>query len=509
MQTELGIVHGELQNFDAAVDAWRKAVDYDPLLPAAWQNLGVGCLAQNSFEEALACYRTLVNLQPHNAWHHNNLAVALKSMGDLDGAMDKLREAMAIDPANFQIHSGLILTMLFHPRYDATKVLEECREWNRRHAAQYRTSIAPHPHSRDPARRIRVGYVGPAFWAHVVGRNILPVFQHHDHERFEVFCYADERIVDAVTEELRQCTDHWRNTLAMTDEAIAERIRADGIDILVDLNVHLGNDRLPVFARRPAPVQVTFAGYPGTTGVETIDYRLTDPYLDPPGATDHFYSEESLRLPYSFWCYAPREKAGINELPLTENGFVTFGCLNSFFKINDPVLKLWGRVLQAVAESRLVMIAPSGRAQRHVTELLGGFGVGAHRLEFLPKTGQQEYLEYYRRIDIMLDTVPYNGHTTSLDALWMGVPVITIAGESAVSRAGVSQLTNLGLTELIADSADAFVEKAVRLAGDAGRLRELRRTLRPRMEASPIMDAVGFTRGIEAAYRKMWERWCG
>jgi predicted O-linked N-acetylglucosamine transferase (SPINDLY family) len=505
---ELGISLWQNLEPDAAMDEWRTAIRLDPQLVGAYHHLGVACLSGNEIEEGFACYRKLLDLEPENAWRHNNFAAALKSMGDLDGALASLRTAMELAPMNSQIHSGYLCTMQFHPGFDAKDVLAEGKSWNRRHAEPLQDSILTHESARDPSRRLRVGYVSPNFWAHVVGRNILPLLRHHDRERFEIFCYADMRIVDDLTPEFQNCANHWRSTLGLKNEALAQLIRSDKIDILVDLNLHLANDRLRVFARRPAPIQVAFAGYPGTTGLHTMDYRLTDPYLDPPGENDAFYSEESLRLPHSFWCYAPNELVALNELPAMANGYVTFGCLNNFTKINDPVLRLWARVLETIPGSHLVTQAPEGRAQKRVRELMESYGVDASRLEFFPKTSHREYLEYYHRVDVMLDSFPYNGHTTSLDALWMGIPVITLAGKSAIARAGVSQLTNLGLTEFIADSQDLFVDRAVGLARDLDRLRELRRTLRQRMETSPLTDAAGFAKGIEAAYESMWRRWC-
>ena len=505
---ELGVTLWQCLQPEQAKTEWRNAIRLDPNLAGAYHHLGVGCLSGNGVEEALVCYRRLLELEPGNAWHYNNVGAALKFMGDLDGALASLHKAMDLAPANSQIHSGYVCSLLFHPGFDPKEVLAECEAWNQRHAEALRTSPVVYRNTRDPLRRLRVGYVSSSFWAHVVGRNILPLFQHHYRERFEIFCYADMHATDDLTAEFQRCADHWRNTRSLQDEELAKVIHADEIDILVGLNLHLANTRLLAFAPHPAPVQITFAGYPGTTGLHAMDYRLTDPYLDPPGENDELYSEESIRLPHSFWCYAPSEFVPLHPLPALANGFVTFGCLNNFAKINDPVLQLWARVLQAVPGSHLATQAPEGWGRKHLTDLLQGHGIEPSRLEFFPKASHREYLESYQRIDIMLDTFPYNGHTTSLDALWMGVPVITLAGNNAVARAGVSQLMNIGLAELIADSEDSYVEKAVDLARDLDRLRELRHTLRQRMEVSPLMDAAGFTRGIEAAYESLWRRWC-
>ena len=256
-------------------------------------------------------------------------------------------------------------------------------------------------------------------------------------------------------------------------------------------------------------MQVSFAGYPGSTGLSAIDYRLTDPYLDPPGLDDSDSAEELVRLPDSFWCYDPlTDEPAVNSLPAQASGFVTFGCLNNFVKVNALVLALWARVLRAVDSSRLLLLAPEGHFRRDTVQRLEQEGIAPDRVAFVPHQPRRQYLELYHGIDLMLDTFPYNGHTTSLDALWMGVPVVTMVGRTAVGRAGLCQLTNLGLPELVAATPEEFVRIAVELAGDLPRLGCLRATLRDRMRGSPLMDAPRFARGIEAAYRTMWQRWC-
>jgi predicted O-linked N-acetylglucosamine transferase (SPINDLY family) len=262
----------------------------------------------------------------------------------------------------------------------------------------------------------------------------------------------------------------------------------------------MGRDRLLVFARKPAPVQVCWLAYPGTTGLSTIDYRLTDPYLDPPGLDDEWYSEESIRLPDCFWCYDPlTTQPAVNALPALTNGWITFGSLNNFCKVNDGVLEVWARVLNAVGGSRLVMLANEGLHRQHVLDVLEQQGVAADRVTFFPHQPRQQYLRVYESIDLGLDTFPSNGHTTSLDSFWMGVPVVTLVGRTAVGRACYCQLVNLQLPELIAQTPDQFVEIAVALANDTSRLSALRPTLRGRMERSPLMDATRFARNIETA----------
>ena len=334
----------------------------------------------------------------------------------------------------------------------------------------------------------------------------IPLLSNHDHRQCEIFCYADVARPDAVTERLRGYADVWRSTVGLSDQQVADLVRSDQIDILVDLTMHTANNRLLVFARKPAPVQVAWLAYPGTTGLSTIDYRLTDPYLDPPGLFDAFYSEESIRLPDTFWCYDPlTDQPPVNALPALENGFITFGCLNNFCKVNDGCLALWAQVLQAVPQSRLLLLAPRGQAREHVLARLEQEGIAAPRVEFADRQPRLEYLKLYHRIDMALDPLPYNGHTTSLDAFWMGVPTLTLVGKTVVGRAGWSQLCNLGLQELAAETPEQYVALAARLAGDLSRLQELRGTLRQRMLRSPLMDGKRFARHVEQAYRQMWQ----
>jgi predicted O-linked N-acetylglucosamine transferase (SPINDLY family) len=298
--------------------------------------------------------------------------------------------------------------------------------------------------------------------------------------------------------------------VGLTDAQFAAQVREDEIDILVDLALHTARNRLPVFARKPAPVQVTFAGYPGSTGLDTIDYRLSDPFLDPSDTDESLYSEQTVRLPHSFWCYDPLDCGDlpVNALPAHTNGFLTFGCLNNFCKINDAVLCLWAKVLRAVPASRLLLLAPEGSHRQRTLDVLSEEGVARERIAFVSRQPRRKYLELYHRIDLGLDTLPYNGHTTSLDSYWMGAPVVTLVGQTIVGRAGLSQLMNLELPELITHTSEQFVQVATGLANDLPRLSELRSTLRPRMEASPLMNAPRFARDIETAYRLMWHRWC-
>jgi protein O-GlcNAc transferase len=495
---------------DEAIVAARQAVALTPSLPEAHNNLGIALKGQDQPDAAVLAYRQAIALRPNYAEAHGNLGNVLKMQGQLDAAVAAFRQAIALKPDSVDAHGQLILALQYHPDFDDRAIAEELARWNRRHAEPRRKVIRPHSNDRDPERGLRIGYVSPDFRNHVVGRNVMPLFQHHDRRQFHITCYAQMLHPDSMTGVFQQNADEWRNIVGLSDEQVAEQIREDGIDILIDLALHTIGNRLPVFALKPAPVQVTFAGYPGSTGLTTIDYRLSDPFLDPRGTDETVYSERTLRLPDSFWCYDPMEGRDIpvNPLPALERGFITFGCLNNFCKINGNVLTLWAQVLRQVEKSRLLMLAPRGSCRQRALDQLSREGIDPERVEFVPFQSREGFLQIYHRIDLGLDSFPYNGHSTSLDSLWMGVPVITSVGRRAVSRAGWGQLSNLGLTELAAQTPQDFVSSAVCLAGDLPRLSQLRSTLRQRMEQSPLMDAPKFARSIEAAYRQMWKVWC-
>jgi protein O-GlcNAc transferase len=331
----------------------------------------------------------------------------------------------------------------------------------------------------------------------------------HDHKQFEVFCYSAVEQPDAITERLRSCADGWRETARLSDEKVAEMVLADRVDILVDLTMHMAGNRLQLFARKPAPIQVTWLAYPGTSGLSAMDYRLSDPYLDPPGMFEECYSEQTIRLPESFWCYDPlTQDPALNALPALTAGHITFGCLNNFCKVNAGVLTLWSRVLQAVPGSRMIILCIAGESRERTLALFAQNGIADDRIEFADPLPRPKYLELYHRIDLALDTFPYNGHTTSLDALWMGVPVVTLVGQTVVGRAGLCQSMNLGMPEFIAQTPEEYVAIASRVTVDLSRLATIRAALRARMESSPLMQGPRFARNMEAAYREMWRRWC-
>jgi protein O-GlcNAc transferase len=492
-----------------AMDSYRRALQAKPDYVEAYGNLGNAAQQLGQLDEALVLYRHALQLRPDSADLHNNLANVWKDAGCLKEALASYRQAIALRPDYAEAHSNLVYTLYFCDDYDARAIYAAHREWAQRHAQPLARFLRPHGNDRAPQRRLRIGYVSPDLREHPVGRFLLPLLEAHDHRQFEIFCYASMLFPDAISARLQAAADVWRVAGSLSDEQLTEQIRQDGIDVLVDLTMHMGGNRMRCFACKPAPVQVTYLAYCGTTGLDTIDYRLTDPYLDPPGSVEGIYTEQSVWLPESYWCYqAPASATPVGRLPALEHGVVTFGALNNFAKVTGATLAAWRRLLQAVPRARLLLHAPAGSHRSRVREQLGLSGTDAERLEFIHRVSIADYLALYHRIDVALDPFPYGGGTTTCDALWMGVPVVSLAGATAVGRGGLSILSNVGLPELVAHDTDQYVRIATELAADPPRLAELRATLRKRMQQSPLMDAPRFARNVEAAYRGMWRRWC-
>jgi protein O-GlcNAc transferase len=507
------------KQFDAALEAVRQAVALRPDDPSTWQAVAAVHSANEELDEAVTAYRQALARAPTSHAAHTDLGNALMTAGRLTEAIDCYDHAAELGPNDFVAASNRLFTLQFHPDYDAQRQLAEHRIWDQKYAGALRDAIAPHANDRSPDRRLKIGYVSPDFREHCQALFTEPLLANHDHEHFEIFCYSAVVRPDAITNRLKSYADVWRSTRGMADAAIADLVREDGIDILVDMTMHMANCRPLLMARKPAPVQVAWLAYPGTTGMATMDYRLTDPYLDPENLHDDRYSERSIRLPDTFWCYDPRAMEADSSpggepmpepgpLPASLKGYVTFGCLNNFCKVNDAVLERWTRIMREVDRSRLRLLAPNGQARQRTRDRIAEFGVSGERIDFVARQSRRAYLREFDHIDICLDTLPYNGHTTSLDSFWMGVPVVTQVGNTVVGRAGLSQLSNLKLTELAATSEDDFVQLAVEWSRDLPRLAELRRTLRPRMLASPLCDGKRFARSIESAFRTMWRQWC-
>jgi predicted O-linked N-acetylglucosamine transferase (SPINDLY family) len=504
----LGVLLNGRRRFAQAADHFRQAARLQPDLLDATINLAGALDRQGQPDEAEATLREALGRSPGHAGLHARLGEVLSHQGRRDESGAAFREALRLQPDLASTHSSLLIDLNFDPQLDPAALLAEHRRWEALHAQVPRLGPAP-DHDRTPDRRLRVGYVSPDLIQHVLVHFLEPILAHHDPRRVEAVCYADVLVPDRMTDRLRSLAHRWRPTGACSDDHLARQVREDGIDILVDLAGHTG-DRLGVFARQPAPVQVTYLGYPNTTGLGSIHYRLTDAVADPPGEPP-CHTEELVRLPGGFCCYAPPEAApAVTAPPSQSQGFVTFGSLHKLAKLNGDVLDLWCAVLRALPSARLLVFreALRGSARDYFRHQFARRGVAGERLVLRHEVAENEtFLSVYRDVDVLFDTFPWSGHATACEALWMGVPVVSLLGNRHAGRMVASVLTRLGLTELIARTAEDFVARAVELANDPNRLACLRGGLRERMRASPLCDGRQFTRQLEAAYRDIWLRW--
>lgn len=485
--------------------------------------------------DAVPLYRSVVARDPQNEAARSELTRVLLDLGQVDAEVeDALLAAAAADPtsasAQFALGRAWLQTGRLpeaieafkkaheldpsHPYFLSNVVyghalacsgraaLEEAKRWSLRYEPAGLAAPTPAPRK---GRRLRIGYVSPDFRHHVDSYFLVPLLRHHDRASFEVWCYSSVHHPDHVTAAIAQHADHWVPITALSDEQAAARIRKDGIDVLVDLKLHSSQRQLGIFALRPAPVQVCWLSYPGTTGLRAMDFRMSDPHLDPPGSEATHYSERTIQLAETFWCY---ERYGpspaVAPPPMLARGQVTFGSFNRVAKVSDAVLALWARLLHRVDGARLIVHAAPGGAALRVMSVLAGHGITYDRIELVGVQTNEAYLDTYRAIDVVLDSYPYNGATTTLDALWMGVPVVTLVGPTAGGRAGLSIATNLGLQELVARTPDEYVEIARQLVSDPVRLTTLHMALRERLLASPLMNGPRFAASVEAAYESMW-----
>ena len=506
----LGLVLYNQGRLQEAVDSYLQAIVLQPELVEAHLDLSLLYGDAGRTDEAVACARQALAVNPHHAKAHLNLGNALLRQGRLDEAADCCRRALEHDPGLVDAHSALLMVLQYSAGESAAALQAEQRRFAERFEAPLRPQWRPHANDRDPERRLRVGYVSADFCHHSVAYFFEAILAAHDRSRFEVTCYYNNNQHDAMTARLRAAADRWQPCRGMTDEQLAERVRADGIDVLVDLSGHTRGNRLLAFARKPAPVQVTYLGYAGTTGLAAMDYRLCTADTDPPGAED-WHSERLVRLPRSLWCYRPPAELAGDVIAATpsQSGAVTFGSMNMLAKVSPRTLSLWGALLRRLPAARLVMTGvPEGGARALIRERLAEQGIAADRLELHGKLPYADYRVLLQRIDIALDPFPYNGTTTTCDTLWQGIPVVSLTGATSVARSGYALLRAVGLEALAAPDEPGYVRIAVELAEDAARRLAVRAGLRARFEASPLRDEAGFTREIEAAYRAMWREWC-
>jgi predicted O-linked N-acetylglucosamine transferase (SPINDLY family) len=478
--------------------------------------IGRLCVRMGRLDQGMASYRQALHFRPDYPEAANNLANALVQAGDHQAAEELYRHALDLRP-NFAVaHSNLLLSMHYHKGMDPPGLFAQHRHWARQQAAGLQDAQAAYPNDRSAARPLRIGYVSAGFHAHPVAVFFEPILRTHSRANILTFCYSNVGQPDAVTERLRSLADHWRDVHSHSDDEVVEQIRRDQIDILVDLTGHTKGSRLLVFARKPAPVQATYLGYPNTTGLESVDFRLSDSVADPPGMTEMFHTEKLIRLPRGFLCYRPpAESPGVQDLPATRSRRITFGCFNDRAKITPAVTEAWSKILNAVLESRLLLHFRSPaysrlnpRTRGNLLEMFRPHGIGEDRVILVGGVApHSRHLALYRKVDLALDPFPYCGTTTTCEALWMGVPVVSLEGNSHVSRVGASLLRGLGLAEFVATSQEDYVERALRLTSGVRRLRALRLELRSLLENSSLLNASVFTLSLEEAYRAMWRQW--
>jgi protein O-GlcNAc transferase len=498
-----------MRRYPDALVAYERALELRPDDPIALDGIGFTLFEQGDDRRAISYHERALALLPDNADINEHLGVALLSAGRLGEAAARLRRCLEIDPERSGAHSNLIFVLDLTQGGEAA-TQEERRRWNAQFGRGAAEGRPPHRNSPDPTRRLRVGYVSGDFRHHSAANAILPILRNHDHGEVEIVCYSTVITPDQVTAEIRALADRWHDVATVSDDDLDALIRADQIDILIDLSGHSGGNRLMVFARQPAPIQVTAWGYIASTGLEAMQYLLGDPVVTPPEDRAS-YIEEIVDLP-SVICYEPPPAApAIAPLPARERGYVTFGAFNRLPKISAGSVEAWARVLAAVPSSRLIIKfsgADLPQNREHLLGSLAAHGVQPERVTLLGGTPQPEHLAAHAEIDLMLDTFPQSGGVTTLDALLMGVPVVSLLGKRVTGRISASFLTSLGLADLVARTPDEYVEIAARLAGDLDRLAHERATLRDRMLASPVANAAQYTRAVEAAYRELWQRWC-
>ena len=510
---QLAQQHHQAARLAEAEEIYQQILAAEPSHTHALHYLGVIAALTDRPEFGVEMIQKSLALLPGNASFHYNFGYVLAAQGRAEESISAYREALRCQPGQARIHSNLLFALHYAAALDNDAIFAEHRRWEEAHARPLAHCIATHANDPDPARRLRIGYVSPDFREHAVAYFFENLIAGHNREHVEVFCYDDQNEADAVTVRLQQQGAHWRNITNLADEQVSSLIRADRIDILVDLAGHTAGSRLLVFARKPSPVQVSYLGYCDTTGMKVMDFRLTDAHADPPGATEHLHTEQLLRLPDCAWCFRPRDDApAVGSLPMQCAGHVAFGCFGTLPKLTDVAFDLWSRILLQTPGSHLLLKNAGFRqssAKMRIRRRLEKAGIAPERVELLdPTTGITEHLAAYDRADIALDTFPYHGTTTTCEALWMGVPVITLAGQVHASRVGVSLLTNVGLPKLIAHDPDEYVRIATDLAKDVSRLSGLRAGLREQMARSPLLDGSQFARNVEEAYRKMWRIWC-
>jgi len=492
------------------IHALRRAIKIQPNHAQAFANLSAGLNIQSQHQDAAEAARRALEIAPDLADAQNNLGAALRALGDHTGAEAAYRRAASLDPTHSKAHSNLIYSLDFNAAYDVRDHQAERQRWYQKHGKPLSSKIHPHSNEATAKRRLQIGYVSADFRHHSATNGFGPMLLSYDHSEFDIVCYACNFEQDSVTERFRVVATKWRNCARMNDAELATQIRKDKIDILVDLSGHSAGNRLLVFARKPAPVQVTAWGFGTGTGLPTIDYFLTDEIVAPK-SEHHMYAETIRFLPSHIPYMAPIPSPNIVKPPHLANGYVTFGSFNRIEKMNDAALAAWSEILSRAPNARLIIKSQALDREtvlKDFTARMTKAGIGSDKFELLGGDPQPEHLAKHTLVDIMLDPFPHGGGVSSADSLWMGVPVIALRGNTIPGRLGASVLHALGLDEFIAGSREEYIEIAIRLAGDPSYLTELRSSLRDRIVASPVGNPSLYVGAVEYLYRDIWTKWC-
>lgn len=508
LQCNRGVIFKELRRGGDSIMAFHTAVKMDPSNLSYLNNLGAAALEIGLNSEALDCFEEAVRQNPKIATAQNNIGNLLKDRARGMDALPHYRKSMELDPSSSDTQSNYLLCHMYLSEMDPKTVFDEHRKWGLDKTKKTPPAFKFKP--RSPGSKLRVGFLSADLCHHPVAHFIEPLFREYDKERFEFVAYGDQRKSDEFSERFAKQVDLWRETCSLTDEALAKKIHEDRVDILFELSGHTAYNRLGVLALKPAPLQASYLGYPGTTGLPAIDFRITDELVDPVGMTEKFHTERLIRLSRCAWCYEPDAVAPeVGALPFQRNGHITFGCFNNMAKLNPALFDMWAEILIKVPNSHLRLKARTLTDDRVKNELKDYFtakGIAAERLDFFGHTRKiHEHLNHYHEVDIALDSFPYHGTTTTCEAMWMGCPVVTRAGGAHVSRVGVSLFSAVGLEEFIGQNREDYIGKAVTLAGDIDRLVELRAGMRERLKSSPLMKAPDFAREFEVALLQMAE----
>jgi predicted O-linked N-acetylglucosamine transferase (SPINDLY family) len=465
-----------------------------------------------NLEKAMDLSRKVIATYPEELRAQVNLAGCLSDSGDPKQAMEIYASLSDPVTSHMGMASNVLFEMNYLPEYSRAEAFQRHLAWARKYEAPIAAPAQFDNRSRDPQRKLKIGYVSADFCAHPVGFLLRDVVRMHNKDNFEFHCFSVGVKKDDITADIAAAVNAWSDVVFETPQELADRIREAEVDVLVDLSGHTGNHRLLAFAQRPAPVQATWIGYFNTTGMSSVDYFITDPHTSP-AASGQLFSEHALHLPHTRFCFSAPPYAGeVAPAPVLKNGYVTFGSFNRLPKVTPQVLDAWAQILLAVPSSRLILKAAALADENVCQQFIERFaqrGIDAARLDLRGSSVHIEMLEEYGHLDIALDPFPFNGGMTTMEALWMGVPVVTLEGDTVVSRQTYSALANIGLAdELVFSSIAAYVTGAIALATDISRMADLRTQLRPRMAASPLCQSEAFTRDLEALYRRMWHAWC-